>query len=147
MKTLFFILCALLSTTVHGQEVPLNPDVLHGRLPNGITYYIQKNSMPENRAMFYMVVNTGGINEDDNQNGLAHFCEHMAFNGTKNFPGKSLINYLESNGVAFGRGVNAGTSSASTIYTLNNLPVTNPGFVDSALLILLEWASNVSSTV
>lgn len=143
---MLFLLSALLWTTVHGQVVPLNPDVLHGRLTNGMTYYIQKNSIPENRAMFYMVVNTGGIYEDDNQNGLAHFCEHMAFNGTKNLPGKSLINYLESNGVAFGRGVNAGTSSASTIYTLNNLPVTNPGFVDSALLILREWASNVSFT-
>jgi zinc protease len=129
---------------MQAQDIPLNPDVLYGKLNNGLTYYIQKNSNPKERAMFYMVVNTGGIYEDENQNGLAHFCEHMAFNGTKNFPGKTLINYLESNGVAFGRGLNAGTSSATTTYTLNNLPVTKPSFVDSALLILREWASNVT---
>jgi zinc protease len=144
MKNLFCVIFLLLCTLLQGQDIPLNPDVLYGKLDNGLTYYIQKNSTPEHRAMFYLVVNTGGIYENENQNGLAHFCEHMAFNGTKNLPGKSLINYLESNGVAFGRGVNAGTSSASTTYILNNLPVTNKAFVDSALMILREWASNVS---
>jgi zinc protease len=144
MKTLLYLFLILFCTSLQAQDIPLNPDVLYGKLDNGLTYYIQKNSNPKERAMFYMVVNTGGIYEDENQNGLAHFCEHMAFNGTKSFPGKTLINYLESNGVAFGRGLNAGTSSASTTYTLNNLPVTNPSFVDSALLILREWASNVT---
>lgn len=141
-KSLFFLF--LLCTAAYGQQVPLNPDVLYGKLSNGLTYYIQANANPKERAMFYMVVNTGGIYEDENQNGLAHFCEHMAFNGTKNFPDKGIMNYLESNGVAFGRGLNAGTSSAATTYTLNNLPVTKPGLIDSALIILSEWASNVT---
>jgi zinc protease len=144
MKNLFFAICFLFCTSVFAQEIPLNPDVLYGKLDNGLTYYIHRNTNPKDRAMFYLVVNTGGIYENEDQNGLAHFCEHMAFNGTKNLPGKSLINYLESNGVAFGRGVNAGTSSAVTTYTLNNLPVTKKGFIDSALMILREWASNVS---
>ena len=98
--------------SVSGQVVPLNPDVLYGKLGNGLTYYIQKNVLPKERAMYYLVVNAGAINENEDQNGLAHFCEHMAFNGTKNFPGKEIINYLESIGVSFGRGLNAGTSSA-----------------------------------
>lgn len=124
----------------------MNPDVLYGKLDNGLTYYVQKNSLPKERAMFYLVVNTGAINENENQNGLAHFCEHMAFNGTKNFPDKGLMNYLQSIGVSFGKGLNAGTSSALTVYTLNDIPTTRNGFIDSSLLILREWASNVSYT-
>ena len=144
MKNLFLILLLLVSFTVSAQEVPLNPDVLHGKLNNGLTYYIQKNSLPKERAMFYLVVNAGAIDEDDNQNGLAHFCEHMAFNGTRNLPDKALLNYMEKNGVSFGKGVNAFTSTNITCYNLNDVPTTKESLIDSSLFILHEWATNVS---
>ena len=94
--------------------------------------------------MFYLVVNAGAINENEDQNGLAHFCEHMAFNGTKAFPDKGILNYLQSIGVSFGGGLNAYTSSALTCYTLNNVPTVREGYIDSSLLVLREWASNVT---
>jgi len=144
MKNLFPALLLLVSFTVSAQEVPLNPDVVYGKLNNGLTYYIQKNSLPKERAMFYLVVNAGAIDEDDNQNGLAHFCEHMAFNGTRNLPGKALLNYMEKNGVSFGKGVNAFTSTNITCYNLNDVPTTKESLIDSSLFILHEWASNVS---
>lgn len=144
MKFPFLTLLILLSVTLSAQEVPLNPDVLHGKLDNGLTYYIQKNSLPKERAMFYLVVNAGAIDEEDNQNGLAHFCEHMAFNGTKNFPVKTLLNYMEKNGVSFGRGVNAFTNTNITCYNLNDVPTTKESLIDSSLIILHEWATNVS---
>ncbi len=145
MKTIISFLFFLVWTTgLIGQPVPLNPDVLYGKLDNGLTYYIHKNSLPKERAMFYLVVNAGAINENEDQNGLAHFCEHMAFNGTKAFPDKGILNYLQSIGVSFGGGLNAYTSSALTCYTLNNVPTVREGYVDSSLLVLREWASNVT---
>jgi len=85
MKNLFLFLFLFIGTTLTAQVVPLNPDVLYGKLSNGLTYYVQKNSLPKDRAMFYLAVNAGAINEKENQNGLAHFCEHMAFNAPKTF--------------------------------------------------------------
>lgn len=144
MKILFFFLFCLCATTLCAQDVPLNPKVVYGKLENGLTYYIQKNSLPKDRAMFYLVINAGAIDEEDNQNGLAHFCEHMSFNGTKNLPGKALLNYMEKNGVSFGRGVNAFTSTNLTCYTLNDVPTTREALIDSSLIILHEWAANVA---
>lgn len=144
MKNLLFILLFFISAAMSAQNVPLNPAVLHGKLANGLTYYIQKNQLPKDRAMFYLVVNAGAIDEDENQNGLAHFCEHLAFNGTKNLPDKALLNYMEKNGVSFGKGVNAFTSSSITCYNLNDIPTTREALVDSTLFILHEWATNVS---
>ena len=144
MKTFFSLLLLLGMTSLSAQVVPLNPDVLYGKLNNGLTYYVQKNSLPKERAMFYLVVNAGAINENEDQNGLAHFCEHMAFNGTKAFPDKGILNYLQSIGVSFGKGLNAGTSSAMTVYTLNDVPTLREGCIDSSLLVLHEWASNVT---
>ena len=147
MKKLFLLLVLVIGgVSVSAQVVPLNPDVVYGKLKNGLTYYIQKNNLPKARAMFYLAENAGAINENEDQNGLAHFCEHMAFNGTKRFPDKGILNYLESIGVSFGRGLNAGTSSAQTVYTLNDVPTTREGIIDSSLLILSEWATNVSYT-
>jgi zinc protease len=146
MKSLFVILFLFVLATISAQVVPLNPDVLYGKLENGLTYYIQKNALPKDRAMFWLAVNAGAANENDDQNGLAHFCEHMAFNGTKNFPEKGILNYLLSIGVSFGGGLNAGTGSDQTTYTLNNVPTTRRGCVDSALIVLREWAGNVSYT-
>lgn len=144
MKKLFTFFFLIFCASISAQLVPLNPDVLYGKLDNGLTYYIQKNSLPKERAMFYLVENAGAINENEEQNGLAHFCEHMAFNGTKAFPDKGILNYLQSIGVSFGKGLNAGTSSAQTVYTLNDIPVVREGYIDSALLVLREWASNVT---
>ncbi|MDP4114447.1 MAG: pitrilysin family protein, partial [Bacillota bacterium] len=128
------------------QDVPLNPKVVYGKLENGLTYYIQKNSLPKDRAMFYLMVNAGAIDEEDNQNGLAHFCEHMGFNGTKNLPDKKLLNYMEKNGVSFGRGLNAFTTTSFTCYNLNDVPTTRESLIDSSLIILHEWAANVAFT-
>jgi len=144
MKSVLVFLFIFLLTSVSAQVVPLNPDVLYGKLDNGLTYYILKNSLPKERAMFYLAVNAGAVNENADQNGLAHFCEHMAFNGTKNFPGKGILNYLESIGVSFGGGLNAYTNSDITCYTLNNIPTNRQGYIDSALIVLREWAANVS---
>ena len=140
LSFLLFLSCAVLSA----QLVPLNPDVLYGKLDNGLTYYVHRNTLPKDRVMLYLAVNAGAINENESQNGLAHFCEHMAFNGTKAFPDKGILNYLQSIGLSFGGGLNAYTSSALTCYTLNNVPTTRDGYIDSALLVLREWASNVT---
>ncbi len=127
-----------------GKKVQLDPKVRHGKLDNGLTYYIRANAMPENRAEFYIVNNVGAILETDAQDGLAHFCEHMAFNGTKNFPGKGVLNFLETNGVKFGHNVNAFTSLDVTAYNLSNVPLRRSSIVDSCLLVLHDWANYVS---
>ena len=92
------------------QPLPVDPKVKYGKLDNGLTYYIRQNKLPENRADFYIAQQVGSILEEDSQAGLAHFLEHMAFNGTKNFPGKMMTNYLETVGVRFGENLNAYTS-------------------------------------
>lgn len=144
MKSILLILLCIACISLSAQEVPLNPKVLYGKLENGLTYYIQKNQLPKDRAMFYLVVNAGAIDEEDNQNGLAHFCEHMGFNGTKNLPDKQLMNYMEKNGVSFGKGLNAYTSTNITCYNLNDVPTTKESLIDSSLIILHEWATNVT---
>ena len=125
-------------------SVILDPKVRTGVLDNGMKYYICGNKLPEKRGEFYIVTNIGAIQEDDDQNGLAHFAEHMAFNGTKNYPKKSLLNYLETIGVKFGENVNAGTGVEQTMYNLSNVPLTREGIIDSSLLILHDWAHYIS---
>lgn len=124
-------------------KLPTDPKVLTGTLENGMKYYIRSNATPEKRAEFTLVVNAGSVLEDDDQQGLAHFNEHMAFNGTKNFPKHELINYLESIGMKFGPEVNAYTSFDETVYGIK-VPTDNPEFVDKGLLVLFDWASQVS---
>jgi zinc protease len=124
--------------------VPVDPNVKVGKLDNGLTYYIRKNAEPKQRAEFYIAQNVGAILEEDSQNGLAHFLEHMCFNGTKNYPGKNLLNYLESVGVKFGQNVNAYTSLDQTVYNLSDVPTTREGIIDSALLVLHDWSGFVS---
>jgi zinc protease len=120
---------------------PLNPDVRHGVLENGMNYYILHNEEPKDRASFYFVQNVGAILEEDDQNGLAHFLEHMAFNGTEHFEGKGIIDFLENHGVRFGYEINAGTSLDQTIYNLSNIPVnSSEGLLDSCLLVLHDWS-------
>ena len=123
--------------------IPVDQNVRIGVLPNGLTYYIRKNALPENRADFYIAQKVGSIQEEQNQLGLAHFLEHMCFNGTTNFPGDGLKQYLEKIGVKFGENLNAYTSIDETVYNISNVPVTVPGAIDSCLLILHDWSNDL----
>ncbi len=124
--------------------IPTDPDVRIGKLENGLTYYIRHNELPEKQADFYIAQKVGSILEEDNQRGLAHFLEHMCFNGTKHFPGTSLRDWLESIGVKFGVNLNAYTSIDETVYNINDVPVTREGVIDSCLLILHDWADDLT---
>ena len=128
----------------NSKNVPLDSKVRYGTLKNGMTYYIRANALPKERADFYIVFNVGAILENDNQNGLAHLTEHMAFNGTKNFPKKGILDFLERNGVAFGHNINAFTSTDVTAYNLNDVPLDDPTVIDSSLLILHDWSNYVA---
>jgi zinc protease len=123
------------------KQVPFDKEIKRGVLPNGITYYIRHNKEPKERVSFYLYQNVGAVLETEDQNGLAHFLEHMAFNGTKNFPGKSMLDMLERNGVKFGRDVNAYTAHNETVYNISRVPSTNKGLVDSCLLMLHDWCN------
>ena len=123
---------------------PMDPEIRTGKLENGLTYFIRKNKEPEKRASFYIIQNVGAILENEDQDGLAHFLEHMAFNGTKNFPGKAIINSLEKHGVAFGRNINAYTGFDETVYNLSDVPVDVPGLIDTCLLILNDWSDFIT---
>ena len=149
MKKLTLTLIAMLALSItmlaqQAMPVPFDPNVRRGKLENGLTYYIRHNEKPAQRANFYIAQKVGSILEEDDQQGLAHFLEHMAFNGTKNFPGKALLNYMEHNGVKFGENVNAWTSIEQTVYMLTNVPTTNMNLVDSCILILHDWSSFIS---
>jgi zinc protease len=122
------------------QPAPIDPAIRMGKLENGLTYFIRNNKEPEKRASYYIIQNVGAILENDDQNGLAHFLEHMSFNGTKHFPGKGIINFLERHGVAFGENINAYTSWDETVYNLSDVPVDSPGITDSCLLVLNDWS-------
>ncbi|MCG8581309.1 MAG: insulinase family protein, partial [Bacteroidales bacterium] len=148
MKQLLFLLLTfcMVSNTVTAQfdlnaPVPVDPEVRTGVLDNGMTYYIRYNQEPKERASFYIIQNVGGILEDDSQDGLAHFLEHMAFNGTKHFPGKGVISSLEKHGIAFGRNINAYTAQDETVYNISNVPVAPNGLMDTCLLILHDWSN------
>ena len=121
--------------------LPNDEAVRYGVLENGMTYYIKANQEPKERASFYIIQNVGALLEEDHQNGLAHFLEHMAFNGTKHFPDKGIISFLERHGVAFGENINAYTSQNQTVYNLSDVPVNKPGILDSCLLILNDWSN------
>lgn len=141
---LFLLLCASLSVTAQinpAQVMPVDPKVRIGRLSNGMTYYIRHNGLPEKRVEMRLVVNAGSVMEDDDQLGLAHFMEHMNFNGTKRFPKNELVSYLQSIGVQFGADLNAYTGFDETIYILP-VPTDKPGLVDKGLQILEDWAHN-----
>ena len=121
--------------------VPLDPLVRTGKLANGLTYYVRHNAEPKERASFYIIQNVGAILENDDQNGLAHFLEHMAFNGTKNFPGrKGIVKTLEKHGIEFGRNINAYTTQEETVYNISDVPTTNLSLLDTCLLVLHDWS-------
>lgn len=144
---LVFIGVVTFATTASAQmtdPLPLDPAVRKGTLPNGLTYYVRHNETPKGQADFYIAQKVGSILEDENQRGLAHFLEHMCFNGTENFPGNQIVSWLETKGVKFGRDLNAYTSVDETVYNINNVPVANNEAVqDSCLLILHDWADGL----
>jgi zinc protease len=125
------------------QVVPVDPRITVGTLANGLRYYVRVNKQPQGRAELRLAVNAGSVLEDDDQRGLAHFVEHMAFNGTRQFPKQDVIAFLQSTGMRFGAHINASTSFDQTVYRLQ-IPTDNPGVIDRSMLILEEWASAVS---
>lgn len=131
-------------TTLAQQLLPADTAVRVGKLDNGLTYFIRKNTLPQNRADFYIAQRVGSMQEEDSQKGLAHFLEHIAFNGTKHFPGKAMINWLETLGARFGSNINAYTGFDETVYTLKDIPVERKSVVDSCLLILHDWSCAIS---
>jgi len=146
------IIIGILALSVQGAfaqfktNIPLDKNVTTGKLKNGLTYYILHNEEPKDRASFYFVQNVGAILEDDNQNGLAHFLEHMAFNGTEHFKGKGIIKMLEKNGVSFGKDINAYTAQDETVYNISTVPVSNQKLIDSTLWVLHDWSGSLSLT-
>ena len=148
MKRLFLMVVAFIlgaTSAVMAQADPMQPipadkEIRQGVLPNGLTYYIRHNEKPQGMANFYIVHDVGAAQEGDNQQGLAHFLEHMAFNGTKNYPDKTMIEYLEKIGVKFGANLNAFTSWDLTQYYMTDVPVARESVIDSTLMILHDWS-------
>ena len=145
MKDLFFFL-TLAFATLSGRAyvtIPSDSSVRVGKLANGLTYYIKHNNFPENHVDFFLAQRVGSLQEEESQRGLAHFLEHMCFNGTKHFPGNSIIDYLESVGVKFGANLNAYTSTDETVYNICNVPSNRREVLDSCFLILSDWSHNL----
>ena len=151
-KRAALVLVAAMATGVAAQaqqmpqvpELPIDSAVIKGKLDNGLTYYIRHNETPQGQADFYIAQSVGSILEEDNQRGLAHFLEHMCFNGTTNYPGSSLRDWLESIGVKFGVNLNAYTGVDQTVYNISNVPVARQSVQDSCLLILHDWANDLT---
>lgn len=138
-----FAVVFLISANAFAQNIPIDPSVRIGTLSNGMKYYIKKNTLPEKKVDFRLAINAGSILEDDNQRGLAHFMEHMNFNGTKNFPDNKLVDFLQSIGVKFGQHLNAYTSFDETVYMLP-VPLDKPGNLDAGLKVMEDWAFNAT---
>ncbi len=152
MKRLFFSISLFVATVLGSvaQELDMmsvienDPQARVGTLENGAKYYIRKNSKDPQRANFHILYDVGAVLEEDRQDGLAHFLEHMAFNGSTNFQGNGLIDYCQSIGIAFGGDLNAGTGQEMTTYMITNVPITREGIIDSMLLVLHDWAGFIS---
>jgi len=143
-KFKIILFAALLPTGLLAQTpLPLDPAVRTGKLPNGFTYYIRHNEEPKHRVVMYLVNKAGSVLEDEDQRGLAHFMEHMSFNGTVHFPHNDLVDYLQKAGVRFGADINAYTSFDETVYELP-LPADKPGILDTGILILHDWAQSAT---
>src|SRR5438128_6988730 len=154
-RSLFLITAVVVSTFFAGTHhfraqaqaltdpMPVDPQITIGKLANGMRYYIRGNKAPEKRAELRLVVKAGSVLEDEDQQGLAHLVEHMAFKGTTHFPKNEIISFMESLGMRFGPDVNAYTSFDETVYELT-VPTDKPETMDRALLILEDWAHNVT---
>ncbi len=147
MKKIFLslVVSLLMATNAFAQNIPVDNSIRIGTLPNGMKYYIKQNSKPEKKVEFRLAINAGSILEDDNQRGLAHFMEHMNFNGTKNFPDNKLVDFLQSIGIKFGQHLNAYTSFDETVYMLP-VPLDKPGNLDVGLKVMEDWAFNALLT-
>lgn len=148
MKRIFIIMVAVLTAIAASAQgvmpLPMDENTVIGKLDNGMTYYLRSNPLPAQRAEFYLATNVGAFQETDDQDGLAHFLEHMCFNGTKNFPGKGILDYLQSIGAEFGRNINASTGFEETRYMLNNIPIVRESIIDSCLLIMHDYSHFVT---
>ena len=147
----FFVAALMLLTTgtmlaQQMPQIPVDKNVRIGHLDNGLTYYIRHNNYPEHVASFYIAQKVGSINENDDQRGLAHLLEHLAFNGSDHFKGNSLQDYLQSIGVEYGKNLNAYTSIDKTVYYFTDVPTTRTTAVDSCMLILKDWSNGISLT-
>ena len=144
-KRLIMLIAAITSCmAAFGQQIPDDPGTTVGKLENGLTYYLRHNTENQGCADFYIIHNVGALQEEDNQNGLAHFLEHMAFNGTERYPDKTILEFLQKDGVRFGYNVNAYTSKTETVYNISKVPLVRKTFVDSVLFILHDWSCAIS---
>ena len=139
-----FSATALVAQEMQLPPIPVDPAVRIGKLDNGLTYYIRHNEYPEHVANFYIAQRVGSINEDESQRGLAHFLEHMAFNGSEHFKGNGIIEFCRSLGVEFGSDLNAYTSIDQTVYRVCNVPTKRATALDSCLLILKDWSNGLA---
>jgi len=137
--TLVFSFTLFISIAQQTRPIPLDPAVRYGKLKNGLTYYIRRNEVPEKRALFYLVTKVGSVQEDEDQKGIAHFLEHMNFNGLEHFPQNELVNYLQLAGVRFGADLNAHTSYSETVYKLP-VPTDNKKVFNNAFYVIRDWA-------
>lgn len=145
MKRILSLLLTLCMVAgVSAQSLPQDAETRKGQLPNGLTYYVRKNVRTPGQANFYIAQKVGSVQEEEEQRGLAHFLEHMCFNGTKHYPGDALLRYLEGIGVKFGQQLNAYTSIDETVYNINNVPTARTSTVDSVLLILHDWSCDLT---
>src|SRR5215831_7328631 len=138
---LFFSFTQLIAQYKLTDPLPVDPNVRIGKLANGLTYYVQKNLKPEKKMELRLVVNTGSILEDNDQRGLAHFMEHMNFNGSKHFPKNELVDYLQKVGVKFGADLNAYTGFDETVYILP-ISTDDPDIVEKGFTVIEDWAGN-----
>ncbi|MGI6242699.1 MAG: M16 family metallopeptidase [Prevotella sp.] len=148
IRNIILAVLLLVSAGVQAQmpdmTIPVDKEVRMGKLDNGLTYFIRHNNWPENRANFYIAQKVGSIQEEESQRGLAHFLEHMAFNGSDNFKGNALIEWCRDKGIEFGGDLNAYTSIDQTVYNINNVPTKSQATLDSCLLILRDWSCGLS---
>ena len=137
---------ALLTLTVTAREkqFPVDPELRIGKLENGMTYYIRHNEQPKGRAEFWLVQNTGSLVEEDNERGMAHFIEHIAFQGTRNFPDIDMVDILQNNGVSYGRDINASTGFDDTRFQISNVPTSRVELLDTVLLMLHDLPCELS---
>ena len=146
-----FVAVALLTTgfvsaqQMQNPEIPTDEGVRIGKLANGLTYYLRHNNYPEKKANFYIAQRVGSIQEDDSQQGLAHFLEHMAFNGSEHFPNGKMLEYLQTIGVQFGRSLNAYTSIDRTVYYIADVSTERQSALDSCMLVLRDWSSGITA--
>ena len=145
-KYLLILAAALMQLVAQAQTIKEDPQLVKGKLDNGLTYYIRHSEKPKGCADFYIAHAVGALQENDNQNGLAHFLEHMAFNGTKHYPEKGVLEFLAKEGVRFGYNINAFTARKQTVYNISSVPLVRDSFVDSVLLVLHDWSGDISCT-